>query len=73
MVRLHMYPADIRFDKFKTKRGPAMPAAADAAAKALKDDSDAMKICSERLPLKEDLQPQNTFYDLFLLGCSQRI
>ncbi|XP_005064308.1 zinc finger protein 511 [Mesocricetus auratus] len=47
MVRLHLYPADFRFDKPKTNRGPAMPAAADPPARALKDDSDAMEICSE--------------------------
>lgn len=47
MVRLHLYPADFRFDKPKTNRGPAMPTAADTAARALRDDSDAMEVCLE--------------------------
>ncbi|KAK7804550.1 zinc finger protein 511 [Microtus ochrogaster] len=50
MVRLHLYPADFRFDKPKTNRGPAMPAAAEPPARALKDDSDAMEISEPAAP-----------------------
>ncbi|XP_003479848.1 zinc finger protein 511 isoform X1 [Cavia porcellus] len=52
MVRLHLYPADFRFDKPKTNRGPAMPGAvADVSSRTLADDGDAMEISSETVAL----------------------
>ncbi|XP_020026018.2 zinc finger protein 511 isoform X4 [Castor canadensis] len=48
MVRLHLYPADFRFDKPKTSRGPAVSGAeAGLSARTQEDDGDAMEVCSE--------------------------
>ncbi|XP_006147010.1 zinc finger protein 511 [Tupaia chinensis] len=55
MVRLHLYPADFRFDKPKKSRGPALQkAGANTAAEALEVDGeqsegDAMEVCSEHV------------------------
>ncbi|KAM4838635.1 zinc finger protein 511 [Urocitellus parryii] len=48
MVRFHLYPADFRFDKPKTSRGPATRGSdADLSTAALRDEGDAMEVCSE--------------------------
>uniref|UniRef100_A0A8C5K032 Zinc finger protein 511 n=1 Tax=Jaculus jaculus TaxID=51337 RepID=A0A8C5K032_JACJA len=48
MVKLHLYPADFRFDKPKTNRGPSSPGAAvELSARPLRDDEEAMEVCSE--------------------------
>uniref|UniRef100_A0A8C5YWM5 Zinc finger protein 511 n=1 Tax=Marmota marmota marmota TaxID=9994 RepID=A0A8C5YWM5_MARMA len=48
MVRFHLYPADFRFDKPKTSRGPATRRSdADLSTAALRDEGDAMEVCSE--------------------------
>ncbi|KAL2769072.1 zinc finger protein 511, partial [Daubentonia madagascariensis] len=53
LVRLHLYPADFRFDKPQKGRGPATPGASqNTAAEALGDDrepseGEAMEVCSE--------------------------